>query len=141
METHTFFKPQIHQSQLRPLFLSRVEAGFPSPAENYVAQELDLNEHLIRHPSATFFMRVTGNSMIEAVIFENDLIIVDRSLRPKHQHIVVAIVNGEFTLKRLVYQDQKALLCPENKNFPPLLITPDMEFEIWGVACFVIHQL
>ena len=89
-------------SQTRPLFISKVPAGFPSPADDYVEERVDLNAHLIKHPSATFFLRVKGESMTGAGIFDNDLVIVDRSLDPMSGSVVIAVIDGELTIKRLV---------------------------------------
>ncbi|MCH9613761.1 MAG: Protein UmuD [Chlamydiia bacterium] len=120
-------------------FLTPVQAGFPSPADDYIEDSLDLNELLIKHPAATFFVRVEGESMIDAHIFPGDVLIVDRAITPTNKKIVVAILNGEFTLKRLQIEDGKITLLPENPSFPPIPITPEMDFEIWGVVSYVIH--
>lgn len=120
-------------------FLSPVQAGFPSPADDYVEESLDLNELLITHPAATFFVRVEGESMRESNIFPGDILIVDRSLTPKNKKIIVAILDGEFTLKRLSLEGGKVTLLPENPAFPPIPITEEMDFEIWGVVSYVIH--
>ncbi|HBR15527.1 MAG TPA: peptidase S24 [Candidatus Omnitrophica bacterium] len=124
-----------------PLFLSRVRAGFPSPADDYLDKKLDLNEHLIQHPAATFFVKVKGDSMINAGIQSGDILIVDRSLEPRDKRIVVAILNGEFTVKRIQKKNNKLYLVPENDAFPPMEITPAMDFEIWGVVIHVIHSV
>jgi len=126
---------------LRPLFLAQVPAGFPSPADDYIEGKLDLNKHLIRHPAATFFVRVTGDSMIDAGIHSGDLLIVDRSLEPTDNHVVVAVVNGELTVKRIRKKENELLLVPENKNYSPLRINEEMDFEIWGVVTSVIHPV
>jgi len=126
---------------LRPLFLAQVSAGFPSPADDYIEGKLDLNKHLIKHPAATFFVRVTGDSMIDAGIHSGDLLIVDRSLEPTDNHVVVAVVNGELTVKRIRKKEDQLLLVPENKNYSPLRINEEMDFEIWGVVTSVIHPL
>lgn len=120
-------------------FLTPVQAGFPSPADDYVEKSLDLNELLITHPAATFFVRVEGESMRDANIFPGDVLIVDRSLPPENRKIVVAILNGEFTLKRLSIEGESITLLPENPAFPPIPITEEMEFEVWGVVSYVIH--
>lgn len=124
-----------------PLFSSRVQAGFPSPADDYQEATLDLNSHLIKHPAATFFVRVAGNSMINASINHNDLLIVDRSLTPSSGKIVIAIVNGEFTVKRLKKTAKKVFLVAENPDYSDIEITEDSHCQIWGVVTNVIHSL
>ncbi len=124
----------------RPLFSAGVSAGFPSPAEDYIEQRLDLNELLIQHPAATFFVRVNGDSMTGAGINHNDILIVDRSLEPVSGKIVIAIVNGEFTVKRLVHQGDSCQLVAENPQYPPLLISEDSNCEVWGVVTASINQ-
>ncbi|AIK95984.1 LexA family protein [Candidatus Odyssella acanthamoebae] len=124
-----------------PLYASRVQAGFPSPADDAVETALDLNRYLIKHPAATFFVRVSGDSMIQASIHAGDILIVDRSLSPKTGNIVIAIVDGELTVKRLKIQTNQYILVPENSNYQPLVITPDMDFSIWGVVTTVIHSV
>ena len=123
------------------MFLSPVKAGFPSPADDYLEQPLDLNEHLIKHPAATFFVRVSGDSMIQAGIFNNDILIVDRSLAAVPNRIVVAVVNGEFTVKRLRRRAGRLLLCAENPAYSPLDVTGAADFEVWGVVVYVIHSV
>ena len=122
-----------------PLFISKVRAGFPSPADDYLDKRLDLNEYLIKHPAATFFVRVKGESMIKAGIHSGDILIVDRSIDPKDKKIVVAVVNGEFTVKRVCKRQDKLYLCSENDDYEPIEINEDMDFEIWGVVLHVIH--
>jgi len=124
-----------------PLFLSRVKAGFPSPADDYIEKKLDLNEHLIAHPSATFFVRVKGDSMINAGIFNGDILIVDRSIEATNNKIVVAVLNGEYTVKRLKKRQGKITLFAENPNFPPIEISDNSDFEIWGVVAHVVHSV
>ncbi len=123
-----------------PLYLNPVSAGFPSAADDYLDYHLDLNEYLIQHPASTFFVKVKGDSMINAGIHSGDMLIVDRSLEAKHKSIVVAIINGEFTVKRLFKSNGVCKLIPENPNYPAITITDDMDFEIWGVVLHVIHS-
>ena len=125
----------------RPLFLSGVSAGFPSPADDYLDRKLDLNEHLVKNPAATFFVRVAGDSMTGAGINDNDILVVDRSLEPSSNNIVIAAVNGELTVKRLVKNKKSCRLIAENPDYPPLEITEEMPLEIWGVATYAIHSL
>ena len=111
--------------------------GRPSLAQG----KLDLNKHLIQHPAATFFVRVTGDSMIKAGIHPNDLLIVDRSLEPKDKNVVIANLNGELTVKRIRIQNNQLTLEPENDNYESQVIDESMEFEVWGVVTNVIHSL
>lgn len=130
----------MNETQKIPLMLTKIQAGFPSPADDYIEQSLDLNEYLIKKPTATFFMRVAGDSMKEAGIFENDILIVDRSLTASHNSIVVAVINGEYTVKRLHKMKDKIFLMPENKKYSAIEIKEGMDFEIWGVVTYVIHS-
>ena len=124
-----------------PLFLESVSAGFPSPADDYLEGRLDLNDHLIRNPSATFFVRVTGDSMVDAGIYSGDILVVDRSLEAKDGNIVIAVIDGELTVKRLQRAKNKIYLLPENANYKPIEITSEMNFEVWGVVSTVIHSV
>ena len=132
---------EMSQKKGAVLFLSPVSAGFPSPADDFLEKNLDLNTHLIQHPSATFFVRVRGESMINGGIQSGDILIVDRSLETINNRIVIALVNGEFTVKRIRKTGGKLWLVPENTRYRPMEITPDMEFEIWGVVTYTIHKL
>ena len=123
------------------LFVDPVQAGFPSPAAGDIERKLDLNEYLIEHPSATFFVRVQGNSMIGAGIHEGDILIVDRALTPGDGKVVIAVVNGEFTVKRLVIKEGKKVLMPENPRFAPIKIEEGSDCQIWGVVTYAIHKL
>ena len=124
-----------------PFIESGVPAGFPSIAEDYVDRALDLNELLIQHPAATFFVRVKGTSMTGAGIQSEDILIVDRALAPHHNNIVVARIDGELTVKRLKLENNKTFLVAENNEFPSIEITSAIDFEVWGVVTSVIHRL
>ena len=124
-----------------PFFTEQVAAGFPSPADDYLEENLDLNKFLIKHPVATFFVRVTGDSMIGAGIHSGDILIVDRSLEPTSRRVVIAIVNGELTVKRLIRKKGKVLLMPENDGYKPIEIKDETDLEVWGVVTSVIHCL
>lgn len=124
-----------------PLFMVPVTAGFPSPAEDYIEGKLDLNKHLIKHPAATFFVRVTGDSMVDAGIHPGDILIVDRAIEPADKKVVIAIIDGELTVKRIRMLKGKVFLVPENENYKSLKIEEEMNFEIWGVVTNVIHTL
>ena len=125
----------------RPLYLSKVAAGFPSPGDNYVERRLDLNEHLVRHKEATFFVRVNGDSMTGAGIFDGDLLVVDRAVTPEAGRIVVAAINGELVVKRLKLDDGRVWLVSENPDYAAIEMTEGMEFVIWGVVTNAIHAL
>lgn len=124
-----------------PLFLCRVEAGFPSPADDYIEGPLDLNEHVIKHPSATYFVRASGDSMTGAGIFNGDLLIVDRSLEPIHGKVVIAEVDGQLTVKRLSKLKDDFSLQSENANYPPIKLEEGNEVVVWGVVTHVLHNL
>ncbi len=124
-----------------PLFSARVPAGFPSPADDYIDRALDLNEHLIRHPAATFFVRVSGDSMVGAGIHPGDILVVDRAEEPSHGKIIIAALNGELTVKRLSRNHDRVCLTPENPAYAPIEVTPEMQFEVWGVVVHVIHTV
>lgn len=124
-----------------PLYSSRVQAGFPSPADDYIEAKLDLNEHLIKHPAATFLVRATGDSMIGAGIYEGSILVVDRSLEAKDGSIVIAAINGDLTVKRLKKKGKECSLVPENPKFKPIKITEDMDGMIWGVVTTTIHDV
>lgn len=130
-----------HKFYRLPLYQHAISAGFPSPSDSEIDGELDLNELLIKHPAATFFLRVSGSSMINAGIHHNDILIVDRSLDPSHGKVVIAAVNGELTVKRLLIEGKKIRLAPENDSYTSIEITADMELHIWGVVTSVIHSL
>ena len=123
-----------------PLFSHTVQAGFPSPADDYVADTLDLNEHLIHRKEATFFVQASGNSMINAGIRDGDILIVDKSITASDGDIVIATVDGEFTVKRLEKKAGLVRLMPENPEFKPIVFKDEQELVIFGVVTSVIHQ-
>jgi DNA polymerase V len=125
----------------RPLFLARVSAGFPSPADDYLEDHLDLNHYLIKHPAATFFVRATGDSMLDAGIHPGDVLVVDRSLDPGNNSVVIAVINGEMTVKRVMKSGGKLFLVPANPRYRPMEIKEGMDFEVWGVVTSVIHKV
>ncbi|AIZ65428.1 umuDC operon-like protein (plasmid) [Hymenobacter sp. DG25B] len=124
-----------------PLFSCRVPAGFPSPAADYAEELFDLNRLLLRHPDATYLVRVSGDSMQGAEIHEGDLLAVDKQLEADHNHIVVAVVEGECTVKRLVCEQGQWWLRPENPAYAPYSITEPDAVRIWGVVTHVLHEL
>jgi DNA polymerase V len=121
-------------------FSAMVPAGFPSPAGDYEEQRLDLNKHLVNNPAATFFVRVAGDSMVGAGIHHGDLLVVDRSLEPRDKSVVIAVLNGELTVKRIRLKCGKIILEPENPDYVSQEITADTAFEVWGVVTSVIHR-
>ncbi len=136
----TIYKPNKLKGIELPLFSNKVRAGFPSPAEDHIDQKLDLNQFLIKHPAATFFVRVEGDSMKNAGISNGDILIVDRAITPQSGQIIVAILNGEFTVKRVKKQGQHLLLIPENPEFPLMEVTEESDFQVWGVVTYTIHS-
>src|SRR5512147_954398 len=125
----------------RALLRKAVPAGFPSPADDYVERRLSLDEHLIQHRESTFFMRVAGHSMREMGIFDGDLLVVDRSVPAAHGSVVVAVVDGEFTVKQLLYTPQGKVLRAAHPDFPDVAIRPEQDFSIWGVVQWNVHKV
>ena len=122
------------------LYPTSVNAGFPSPAEDHIDIGLDLNEYLVKHESSTFYIYVKGSSMINAGIYDGDLIIVDRSLEPRSNNIVLAVIDGEFTIKKIQKKNNTIYLMPDNKDYNPILINDNMDFQVWGVITHCIHH-
>lgn len=122
-----------------PLFSSRVPAGFPSPGDDYIDQSLDLNE-LVKHPSDTYLVKVEGDSMINAGIYDGDILVVDRAIEADNNKVVVANLDGELTVKRLSIKGTSVLLMPDNPKYDPIEIRPLSDFRIMGVVTFVIHR-
>ena len=138
---HQWRTPSSTRTPLRlPLALYTIEAGFPTPVESELDGELDLNDLLIDHPNATFFVRVRGDSMRGAGIHHGDLLIVDRACTPQSGQVVVAVLHGEFTVKRWQVTETGGLLTAENPHFSPIEIHPHHDFMIWGVVRYVIHR-
>ncbi|WGL60617.1 translesion error-prone DNA polymerase V autoproteolytic subunit [Pigmentibacter sp. JX0631] len=136
-----YYKASFSTKCYIPLVLSPVCAGFPSPATDYIDKKIDLNEYIVKHPEATFYVKCQGDSMLGAGIHPGDILVVDRSLIAANGNIVVAVVNGEFTVKKLIMRGKNIFLAAENQNYSDLLITECMEFEIWGVVTTVIHSV
>lgn len=136
-----FLKPAESRALMPlPLFIERVPCGFPSPAQDYVEQRIDLNELLIRRPSATYFLKVSGESMIGAGINDGDMLVVDSAINAKHGDIVVAAIAGEFTVKRLSLTPVVRLL-PMNDAFSPITLASEEELQIFGVVTFTIKSM
>ena len=123
-----------------PLLTDSVSAGFPSPADDYTEENIDLNEHLISNPFSTFFLRVKGDSMINAGIKDKDLIIVDKSLTARPGNIIIAMIDGEFTIKRLSIKNNELYLKSENHNYPDFRFKNHIDVQIWGVVIYSIHS-
>lgn len=124
-----------------PLYSSKVRAGFPSPADDFIEQKLNLNDYLIKHPASTFLVRAEGESMVGAGIQSGNILVVDRSLEPTHNKIVIAALDGELTVKRLYRQQGEVKLLAENPDYPPIDIHENMDTIIWGVVTNVIAEL
>lgn len=129
------------QGHRLPLYACSSQAGFPSPADDYIERKLDLNQHLIKHPAATFFVRAAGESMLKAGIHPGDILVVDRSLEAAHGKIIIVAVDGELTVKRLHKTPEATYLMPENDGFKPIKIEEGNEVAVWGVVTNVIHEV
>jgi len=140
MEVSTPIPFEKRSSLKLPMVAAAVEAGFPSPADDHMERGIDLNEELVRNPSATFFVRVKGESMRDAGIHSGDILVVDRSVTPSDRQIVVAMIDGEFTVKRLRRKNGKVFLDAENPSFTSIEVGENQELTIWGAVTFVIHQ-
>lgn len=123
-----------------PLAGDRVCAGFPSPAEDFAVKRIDLTEILVTHPQATFLLRVSGESMKDAGIFDGDMLVVDKAIKPRHGHVVVAVVDGEFTVKYLYQRSGRVKLRPANVTFPDIIPTDGQTIEVWGVVTCSIKR-
>ena len=136
-----FLRVNLKNSWILPFYASHISAGFPSPAEDYVDLRLNIGEFVTENPTSTFFVRVHGDSMQDAHIVEGSILAVDKSLKAQSGDIIVAVVNNEFTVKRLITKGSKVYLVPENKKYQPLEITEDMNFQVWGKVVTVLHKL
>ncbi len=124
-----------------PILIESIKAGFPSPADDYIEDTLDLNQYLIKNKSSTFFAKVKGNSMNHSNIFNEDILIIDKSIQPIIGSILVCSINGEFTIKRVKrVNSKKIVLMPDNPDFPPLEIDDKSTLDIWGVVTYSIHR-
>ena len=118
-----------------------IHAGFPSPATDYMTQAIDLNKELVKHPAATFYGRVVGDSMIDAGVEEGDILVIDKSLEPRDGDMAVCFVDGEFTLKHLHLREGGLTLRPANKNYPEIEVCEGVDFAMWGVVTYVIKKV
>ncbi|OEK09394.1 peptidase S24 [Flavivirga aquatica] len=137
----TFFTPKETNSLGTPFFNTGISAGFPSPAEDFKEQRLSLDKELVKNKEATFFARVSGQSMIGAGLDDDDLLVIDRSLEPTNNKIAVCFLDGEFTVKRLKVDKDEVWLKPENPNYPIIKITQENDFVIWGIVTNVIKKV
>lgn len=126
---------------MQPLLLHSVSAGFPSPGDDYKETSLSLDEYLIEHKAATFFIRAEGDSMIDAGINSGDLLVIDRALEAKHKDIIISYLNGEFMVKHFINQNGRICLFPANKMYKPYFLHGGDDFEIWGVVTSIIKKL
>ena len=140
--THKFWLPSLLAPvQSIPLFGHTVPAGFPSPADDYIEDRLDLNQLLVQNKSATFFLRVKGDSMIHAGIHDGDIIVVDRSVEPVDRAVVVAVIDGELTIKRLIKRNGEVELHAENPKYAPIRFKEGQVLTIWGVVTSSVHTV
>jgi DNA polymerase V len=139
--TLTFYRPDFESDLRIPYIKEGVSAGFPSPATDFLGNDIDLNKELCKNPLATFYIKVKGNSMINAGISDKDILIVDRSLEPQNNKIAVCFIDGEFTVKRIKLEDDCLYLMPENPNYQPIKVTEENELVIWGMVTYVIKSM
>ena len=137
----TFFTPTKSEGEGAYFFDTGISCGFPSPADDFKGQRISLDKELIKNKEATFFARVSGQSMIGAGLDDNDLLVIDRSIAPEHNKIAVCFLDGEFTVKRLRVENDGVWLQPENPNYEPIKVTEDNEFIIWGIVTNVIKKV
>ncbi len=137
-QTLEFYIPDYSSKLELPFFDVGISAGFPSPADDFIELTIDLNKHLIKHKDSTFFAKVKGNSMINAGIYDGDLLVIDKSLEPQNNKIAVCQIDGEFTVKRIKIEKDIVWLIAENEEYEPIKVTPENELMIWGI---VIHSI
>ena len=137
----TFFMPEAIEGAAAQLFDTGISAGFPSPADDFKEQRLSLDEELVKNKEATFYARVSGQSMIGAGLDDNDLLVIDRSLEPENNKIAVCFLDGEFTVKRLRVSKDEVWLQPENPDYPIIKISEENNFVIWGIVTNVIKKV
>jgi DNA polymerase V len=137
----TFFLPDFESDLRIPFVKEGVSAGFPSPAADFMETSIDLNKELTDNPLATFYIKVKGNSMIDAGINDNDVLVVDRSLEPQNNKIAICFIDGEFTVKRILVEQDCLYLMPENPSYSPIKVTEENQLIIWGMVTYVIKKL
>ena len=137
----TFFKPDFESEVRNPYIKEGVSAGFPSPAADFMEDTIDLNKELSENPLATFYIRVKGNSMIDAGINDKDVLVVDRSLERQNNKIAICFIDGEFTVKRIQVEKDCLYLMPENSEYKPIKVTEENQLIIWGMVTYVIKKV
>nr|WP_315148913.1 translesion error-prone DNA polymerase V autoproteolytic subunit [uncultured Flavobacterium sp.] len=137
----TFFRPNFESEIQIPYITEGVSAGFPSPAADFMETNIDLNKELSENPLATFYIKVKGNSMIDAGINDKDVLVVDRSLEPQNNKIAICCIDGEFTVKRIQVEKDCLYLMPENSNYEPIKVTEENQLIIWGMVTYVIKKV
>jgi len=140
-ESISIFRPEVGGEFFLPVLSAGISAGFPSPAMDFMDVSIDLNQLMIKHPSATFFGRVQGTSMLDAGISDGDLLVIDRSLSPANNKIAVCFIDGEFTIKRIQKEVDCCWLMPANEKYKPIKVTNDNDFLVWGIVTHVIKKV
>ena len=128
------------KNYLIPFMSSTISAGFPSPADDFIENRIDIFDRIVKHPSSTFLVRAKGNSMTNKGIQDGDILVVDKSLKPENNSIVIAYIDGEFTVKRFVKEKDRVILYPANDNYKPIKIDSENDFLVWGVVTYVLHE-
>lgn len=123
-----------------PVATSKVAAGFPTPISAHEEDSLDINDIVVTNPHTTFYVRVSGNSMIDANIKEGDILVIDKSLEAKHNDVIIAVVDGDFTVKTLYLKDGVVKLVPANLEYPEIILKDEQELKVWGVVSYTIHK-
>lgn len=136
-----FFLPDLENQIELPFISSGIKAGFPSPAADFDESKISLDNVLVKNKEATFYAKVSGNSMIGAGIDDGDILVIDRSLEPQNNKIAICFIDGEFTVKRIKIEDENVFLMPENKNYKPIQIAEENDLIIWGIVTYVIKSL
>ena len=140
-ESISIFSLEIGSELFLPVLSAGISAGFPSPAMDFMDVSIDLNQLMIKHPSATFFGRVQGSSMLDAGISDGDLLVIDRSLTPSNNKIAVCFIDGEFTIKRIQKEVDCCWLLPANEKYKPIKVTAENDFIVWGIVTHVIKKV
>ena len=139
--SYKLYKPEYNSDTGLYFAEAGVSAGFPSPAMDFMEYKIDLNKHLAGNPHTTYYVKVAGNSMINAGIEDKDILVADRSLEPANGKIAICLIDGEFTVKRLKLQNNGLHLMPENPAYPPIVVTELNQFVIWGIVMYVIKRV
>lgn len=137
----SFFLPDAENNLEMPYISSGIKAGFPSPAADFDGSRISIDQVVVKNPTATFYAKANGNSMIGAGIDDGDILVIDKSIEPQDGKIAVCFIDGEFTVKRIKIQENSLLLLPENKLFEPIEVTQENDFIIWGIVTYVVKKL